>query len=254
MLGADPACRGALRYIAVEVSAAQRERHPDGVESAAEMPHGQFTGVILANELLDNVPFRLAVFDGVWREAFVDVQQGRCVEVLGGVVEPPPVAAGPAVRHGARIPLQERAGAWVVDACSRLDRGRVVVLDYCTARTAQLAVQPWREWLRTYRGHGHGVHYLNDPGLQDVTTQVALDQLAAIAGEPDAVRAQAHFLQRWGIDALVEEGRRGWTEQAARPTLHAMKMRSRVSEAEALLDPTGLGAFTVLEWSVGPTG
>jgi hypothetical protein len=25
-------------------------------------------------------------------------------------------------------------------------------------------------------------------------------------------------------------------------------MRSRVSEAEALLDPDGLGAFTVLEW------
>jgi len=28
-----------------------------------------------------------------------------------------------------------------------------------------------------------------------------------------------------------------------------MKMRSRISEAEALLDPTGLGSFTVLEWA-----
>jgi hypothetical protein len=30
-----------------------------------------------------------------------------------------------------------------------------------------------------------------------------------------------------------------------------MRMRSRVSESEALLDPSGLGAFTVLEWRTG---
>jgi hypothetical protein len=46
----------------------------------------------------------------------------------------------------------------------------------------------------------------------------------------------------------VEEGRRVWTESAAAPTLAAMKMRSRISESEALLDPTGLGNFTVLQW------
>ncbi len=254
VLGAVPACAGALSYVAVEVAAAQRDRHPGGVESVAELPDGGFTGVILANELLDNLPFRLAVFDGRWREAFVDVQQGRCMEVLGGVIDPQPCPAGLAVAHGARIPVQERAGAWVLDARSRLDRGRVVVLDYCTPRTAQLALQPWREWLRTYRAHGRGSHYLSDPGRQDVTAQVALDQLAMAAGEPDAVRSQAQFLQRWGIEALVEEGRRVWIERAARPDLRAMKMRSRVSEAEALLDPAGLGAFTVLEWTVGAAG
>ena len=37
----------------------------------------------------------------------------------------------------------------------------------------------------------------------------------------------------------------------ARPTLEAMKMRSRISESEALLDESGLGNFTVLEWSNG---
>ena len=33
-----------------------------------------------------------------------------------------------------------------------------------------------------------------------------------------------------------------------RPDVAALKMRSRVAEAEALLDPTGLGGFTVLEY------
>jgi hypothetical protein len=30
-----------------------------------------------------------------------------------------------------------------------------------------------------------------------------------------------------------------------------MRMRSRISEAEALLDPGGLGGFLVAEWRVG---
>ena len=110
--------------------------------------------------------------------------------------------------------------------------------------TAGLALRPWRDWLRTYRGHQRGQHYLAEPGHQDITTEVAVDQLP----EPDAVRSQAQWLQLHGIDELVDEGKRHWEAHAARPDLAAMKMRSRVSEAEALLDPTGLGAFTVLEW------
>ena len=77
-----------------------------------------------------------------------------------------------------------------------------------------------------------------------------VDQLAAVR-QPDAVRSQAQFLQLWGIDELVEEGRAAWRAAASAPTLAAMKMRSRVSEAEALTDPTGLGSFSVVEWRVG---
>jgi len=62
------------------------------------------------------------------------------------------------------------------------------------------------------------------------------------------MRTQAQFLQRWGIDELVTEGKRVWEAQAARPGLEAMRMRSRISEAEALLDPSGLGNFLVAEW------
>jgi len=47
---------------------------------------------------------------------------------------------------------------------------------------------------------------------------------------------------------LVEEGRQYWIANAAKPDLKAVKMRSRVAEAEALCDPAGLGSFKVLEW------
>ena len=46
----------------------------------------------------------------------------------------------------------------------------------------------------------------------------------------------------------MDEGRRTWQERAHLGDLEAVRARSRITEAEALLDPTGLGAFQVLEW------
>ncbi len=83
------------------------------------------------------------------------------------------------------------------------------------------------------------------PGSQDVTVELAVDQLPA----PDAVATQAQFLRRWGIADLVDEGDTVWAASAAAPSLRTMAMRSRAVEAAALLDPAGLGAFSTLEWS-----
>lgn len=242
---------GALRYRCVEISAAQRERHPSTVESLADMPDGPLTGVVFANELLDNLPFRLAVWDDGWREAYVVEQGGRALEVLNTLDPTPTCLPRAGLRLGARAPLQDAAAAWVADAKSRLERGRVVIIDYCTPVTASLAMRPWREWLRTYRQQQRGDHYLVAPGSQDITSEVCIDQLAARASDPDTVRAQAQWLQLWGIDDLVDEGRQWWEAKAHAPDLRAMKGRSRTREAEALLDPAGLGSFTVLEWVVG---
>lgn len=245
VLGAAPACREALRYVCVEVAEHQHVHHPEGVESRRELPADPFTGVIIANELLDNVPFRLAVHDGGWREAFVvTLPDGRLVEQLSAAFDPVPGVLPPTAALGARAPLQDAAAAWVSDARARLVAGTVVVIDYMTPTTAELAARPWREWLRTYRSHERGGHYLAEPGSQDITAEVAIDQLPV----PDTVRTQAQWLRLHGIDELVAEGKRYWDEHAARPDLTAMRMRSRVSESEALLDPAGLGAFTVLEY------
>ena len=315
---ASPRCAGAMHYVAVERSDVQRERHPDGIESTAAMPCGPLDGVVLANELLDNLPFRLAVFDGGWREAFVessstrgpstdpagrrpggaqdaagdvrdagdawdvgdvrdvgdrerlgdrrhvgdawdvgdardvgdDTSSPQLVERLSGRFDPVPAVLPERAPHGARAPLVDAAARWVDEARSLLRAGSVLVVDYGTPTTAELALRPWREWLRTYRGNERGSHPLRDVGAQDITTDVPFDQLP----EPDAVRSQAQFLQLHGIDDLVEEGRRVWAERAAAPDLEAMRMRSRVSESEALLDPAGLGGFVVAEWRVEPTG
>ena len=245
VLAARPMCADSLRYVAVEISAGQRARHPDGVDSMAALPTEPFDGVVIANELLDNLPFRLTVFDQGWREAFVELgSDGRFVELLSASIDPVPLFLPATAQFGARAPLVDRAARFVKDARGLVRSGSVVAIDYATPITAMLAGRPYRDWMRTYRGNERGDHYLVAPGTQDITIDVPIDQLA----EPDTVRAQAQFLQLWGIDELVTEGKRIWEEQAARPGLEAMKMRSRVSEAEALLDPAGLGGFLVAEW------
>jgi SAM-dependent MidA family methyltransferase len=242
---AQPRCFEAMRYVAVELSAGQRDRHPANVESTASMPSAPFDGVVIANELLDNLPFRLAVFDNGWREAYIYRDaEGRPTERLSAPFDPPPAQLLQTATLGARVPLIEQAREWVEAARKLVRNGTVLAIDYGVPLTAELAQRPWRDWLRTYRGNERGEHYLNAPGSQDITTDVPFDQLP----EPDALRSQAQFLQLWGIDDLVDEGKRIWEEQAARPGLEAMKMRSRVSESEALLDPSGLGSFLVAEW------
>ncbi len=282
VLGASPRCRAALRYVLVERSEALRARqaehlplgHPFEVLgptndpedptaqvrgglgpllcSLVDLPAASFDGVVLANELLDNVPFRLAE-RGVegWQEVHVTLDGRALVELL--VPLDAATAArlddlAPAAVVGARVPVQAAARDWVQRACSILRRGSLVVIDY-TSSTAQLARRPQWDWLRTYRSHERGGGPLLAPGSQDITAEVAVDQLASVR-PPTRRSTQADWLVEHGIGDMVEEGRRVWTAAAARPDLAAMRARSRVAESEALLDPDGLGAFEVLEWEV----
>jgi SAM-dependent MidA family methyltransferase len=245
VIAAQPRCLDALTYVMVERSTVQRENHPAGpaLRSFAEMPEGSVS-IVLANELLDNIPFDLLVYDGEWREAWIMQQaDGRFTETLRAT-DSLPAALVKRPSHGARAPRQGQAVTWLQDARRRLTSGgRLVVFDYCST-TASMSTRPWREWLRTYRQHERGEHYLKAVGEQDITCEVALDQLPL----PDAVRTQAQWLALHGIDDLVAEGRAVWAERSAVGDLAALKARSRVREAEALIDPTGLGAFTVAEW------
>jgi SAM-dependent MidA family methyltransferase len=209
------------------------------------MPDHAINGVILANELLDNLPFRLFVFDGAWLEAFVaQTPDGAFVEVLHKPSALPAVLPQTAAL-GSRVPIQDDACTWINNALSLIERGSLLLFDYCSDTTAEVAAMPWREWLRTYKEHERGGHYLLAPGSQDVTAQVVLDQL--LTGF--VAMTQAQFLQQWGIEELVLEGKEYWEKLSGAPDVAAIKMRSRATEAQSLLASGGLGGFTALEWS-----
>jgi SAM-dependent MidA family methyltransferase len=241
---AKPECLVAMKYTAVEISASQRDLHPDFVESVEVFPERDINGVVLANELLDNLPFRLFVFDGKWKEAFVAIGDGdKFVEVLKDVAEIPSVLPMTA-SLGARAPIQSAARDWLTMVSARLGRGRILVFDYCSASTSDIAASPWREWLRTYKDHGRGEHYLANPGSQDITVQVMLDQLSNVLSGLSAT-SQAEWLQTWGIDELVTEGNQYWEIHKSAPDVAALKMRSRENEARILAKISANNFMTV---------
>jgi SAM-dependent MidA family methyltransferase len=243
---AQPKCLSAVKYVAVEISESQRAMHPEFVESAESIPDRSIHGVVLANELLDNLPFKLFVCDGEWKEAFVAVGDGgKFVEVLRSVENIPEVLPKNAPL-GSRAPIQVAASQWMCDVTQKLSSGKVLIFDYCSESTSEIAVSPWREWLRTYKDHERGVHYLLDPGSQDITSQVMIDQLMeAVPGL--SVTKQSDWLQHWGIQNLLDEGAKYWDQHKSSPDIYAIKMRSRNNEAKIVSDIAGLGAFLVLE-------
>ena len=244
ILAAQPECANVMHYVAVEISASQRALHPKGVESRETMPDGPITGVILANELLDNLPFRLFVFDGSWMEAFVSqASSGQFVEVLR-TPDVIPSCLPQTAPLGSRAPIQDAAASWVRDSLKIIDHGRLLLFDYCSTSTPEIALTPWREWLRTYRDQGRGTHYLSDPGSQDITTQVMLDQLPSGL----TTSTQVDFLTLWGIEELVREGTNYWEGMKNAPDVAAMKMRSRSSEASMLIGNLEMSKYTGLVW------
>jgi SAM-dependent MidA family methyltransferase len=265
VLAAGPGCRAALRWVCVERSAPLRLAAeaalpvepgtqvlggPTGrgpvVAVLEDLPTGPFTGVVLANELLDNLPPVIAerTREG-WAEVRVGEEGSRLVEVLVASEEVARSAArwAPDAEAGVRVPLARRAARWVERARAVLDAGRVVCVDYGATGTAEVAARGFDGWLRTYRGHGRGRGWLEDLGSQDITCDVPVDQL-----QPPRIETQAAWLRRWGIDELAAAARRQWHEKAGVGDLAALRARSRVGEASALTDPSGLGGFLVLEW------
>lgn len=246
VLAAKPACLESGQYVAVESSARQRDQHPTGVASVAEMPDQVSHGVIFANELLDNMPFDIAHFEpgAGWFDVLVDTGSGALHEVLVERATEPTGLREPT--RPCRVAVQDAACAWLSSALQSVRRGAVVVVDYAVPR---FPVPEGHEWLRTYADQARGAPPLGAPGSQDITADIDISALARVC-EPDAVSSQADWLRRHGIDELVDEGRAHWHEHKAAPDLAAIAMRSRVTEADALLDADGLGNFTVLEWSV----
>ena len=267
VLAAEPRCMtaGALRLVLVDVSLAQRALHPEHliVTSAARvsdaLPQGAPAGVVLANELLDNLPFdAVRRTAGGWEElrvTFDDPSSPGRFSLVAVPASADLVAGLPAVAAGSRVPVQLAARRWVAGAHALLGKGRIVAFDYGAA-TPELAERSRPSgdpaaglgWLRTHRDHHGGLSWLAEPGSCDITADVALDQVQA--DHRAAVCPQAEFLRAHGIDELVAEGIAGWTDRAGVGDLTTLKARSRIAEADALLDPAGMGAFNVLVWSV----
>jgi SAM-dependent MidA family methyltransferase len=283
VLAAAPECARALRYVLVERSPGLRAAQHDLlavepfedalgpmvrddedapvpvtgmgpiVTALDDLPAVALDGIVFANELLDNLPFRVVERrEGAWWEVRVAADGDDLVESVVPATSDLAVEADLVIADapdGARVPVPTALVGWLRACAVALRRGRLVIVDYI-ATGAELVERGEAGWLRTYRQHDRGVAPLSAPGAQDITVDVPREYLvhaAARAGfQLELDVTQAEWLRGLGVDALVADARREWDARAHVGDLEAVRHRSRVGEGAALADPAGLGAHRVL--------
>ncbi len=240
---ASPAARGALGDLIDR----------DHIVASLDHLPDRFSGVVVANELLDNLPVALAVRTGQgWTERWVGVQDDDLVLV--------PIEARPEVSEWAGqfgLPAPERglvevqlaAGEWLQSILTPLDSGTVLLVDY--GDTAEnLEKRRVEGTLRTYRAHHLGPHPLDEPGETDITVDVnftALIDRAVQLGASIEYHRQDEFLNQFGLRARLSKLRHQELDLARDgDPMERLKVRSTKTEAETLLHPRGLGDFRVL--------
>jgi SAM-dependent MidA family methyltransferase len=240
---------------AVETSPAAREAvsailDPDRVRS--DLPD-RIRGVVIANELLDNLPTALAQrVEGGWRERWVGVDENRLAMIDAQprveVIDWLDAYAGE-VPEGGWVEVQLAAGAWLRDVLHHLEAGSLLIFDY--GDTAENLI-PRRQdgTLRTYRAHHLGPHPLDEPGETDITADVNFTALMAIAREAGVsyeLHRQDDFLTELGLGDRLSDLRHAELEAArSGEEMKRLRLRTLKTEAETLMHPRGLGDFRVL--------
>ncbi len=212
-----------VRYLILEPSAALRARQRETIELMApeqlsrvawldDLPASDFSGVMLANEMLDAIPApRFKTSAGEVLEAFVCSRGsgfGWCYgapedEAMAGSVAQIEAQLGEPFADGYTSELGFGREAWLSTAGQRLDRGAMLLLDYGYTRSEYYHPQRRDGTLACY--YRHRVH--SDPfcwpGLQDISVHVefsGLGRAASAAGlEVAGFTTQAEFLFATGL-------------------------------------------------------
>jgi len=223
-------------YTAVERSpGARRALHAAGIETAEDVPAGSH--LVLAHELLDNLPFRL-LREGL--EVRIDLEGDRLVELraepddeLLQLLDGPPSVPGETV-------VPTGALAFVDLVAARLaDPGYVLLIDYG-------AVGETGGPVHGYRAHRIVEDPLADPGSADITAGVDLAWISRRAASLGLTAypsvTQRHALSRLGFEAWIkEELARQAAQLEASRGVEAVRTWSGRSRATLLVDPAALG-------------
>jgi SAM-dependent MidA family methyltransferase len=216
---AIPELAEAIRYAASERTPGQLEALRERGLETVPSPGGvaPVTGVVLANEILDNLPFhRLRERDGRVVEVMVGLTGDRLVEVEGRPAREALDLVDRPLRAGEERPVSPAAVALVREVAGTLRRGYSFFFDFGTG--PEDAPGP----VHAYRDHRVTAEVLEDPGSRDITAGVDLEAVARTA--------RGTGLQVWGPvpqrEALLALGYRTW----------ASGVRARQAEAEGADD------------------
>lgn len=220
--------RGCLpnHYYILELSGDLRQRQREQIEQQCpellarvewlEQWPDKFSGVVLANELIDAMPVhRVSKQQGRWYEQMVGYEQEQFI------IDDVPLD-NPALSEQLALIEQEQllpdgylteinlhAGQWIDTLGSHLQRGIVLLFDYGYSRHEYYHPQRNQGTLMChYRHRAHDDPFVY-PGLQDITAHVDFTSLADQALDAGfnvaGYTTQAHFLLDNGILQRLEQ-------------------------------------------------
>jgi SAM-dependent MidA family methyltransferase len=199
-------------------------------------------GIVFANEVLDAFPVHVMVRgeDGV-REVYVDAKDDALVEILRAPSHPDLRYRVPdGLPIGGRWEVSLGAEGWVAQLAAALVQGYLVVIDY-GGEEADLLGRGGAGTLRGFSRHRLVADALEAPGQHDLTASVNVTAIRR-AAEGAGLTLAGVTTQR---DALIGLGIREAYGRPADP-LDQLRAASKRSAVEVLLDPNGLGAYTVM--------
>jgi SAM-dependent MidA family methyltransferase len=251
----SPETSRGVRYVPVERSPAGREAMVAlGLDPVATLEDvGPVSvGCILANELLDNVPFHwLRGTDHGIVEIRVGLDGDEQLAFVERDISSPDLARlVRELRTGEEAVVSPATFSFLEQAIRILERGYVWIIDYGFTG-GDRATAP-----HAYRKHRVEADVLSEPGSRDITAGVDFDALVRSARglglEVWGPVSQRDALLQLGFRELEEAARARQVEAiAARRGIDALHTYSARTRANLLLAPEGLGGFFVLCLGVG---
>lgn len=146
----------------------------------------QLHGFVVANELLDALPFhRVVVAGGQWRERYVGLVDDELGWVTGELstteLREPLTDLPLEYMDGYQTEVSLAARRWLETLAQRLERGLVVLFDYGHETTDYFAPHRAEGGLRTFSKHQRGDDPFAMIGEQDITCDVNFSDAMTIA-------------------------------------------------------------------------
>ncbi len=241
----------ALAYVAVDLRRPVASPDAPGAVQpiiSDRIPLRSVTGCVIANELLDALPFHgFRVSKGDLREIYVVPDgAGGLTEALG---EPStPLLAERLEALGVHLPegfqgevcLELRP--WLASVADALDRGFLLTIDYGYPAGELYTPERMAGTLQTHHRHTVGTDPFVRVGEQDITAHVdftsVMSEGRGVGLEPVAFGPQSQFLRGLGFGQMLQRLR-------AMPMGDAERNANRMGMLD-LVRPGGLGDFRVL--------
>ena len=248
----------ALRWTGVEIGTLRRrdaQRACPQAKFVRDLSHvaARPAGVVIANEYLDALPFRLGKRCATgWNELRVGSTGGDEFEFMETNADPEAseycTRWGEAIPDGGIVEVREGIDDLFGELAGQFERSVAIFIDYGGSAEQVHSLRLSSGTALAYRAMQVSSNLLKNPGRQDLTAHVNFDAISESASHHGfssrGLTTQAEYLIELGIGSYLPA-------LSADPRIDRQRYEAEREAVTRLLDPRHMGSFKVLELERG---